>query len=106
MAFVFWSMHGETLFLARQLQAEGEQVQLYCKDPSAKCVGRGIVPTLRTPQLDSGDVVLFDAVGLGAQGQALRRQGYPVIGGNPFDRMLELDRTKGTAIMHDLGIAI
>lgn len=101
----FWSVHGETLFLARQLAREGEDVQLYCQSPQARFVGRNIVPRAPSSLVPGGALVLFDVVGKGAQGTALRRS-HRVIGGNPFDRDLELDRTKGTKLMQEIGIAI
>ena len=103
--FFVWSAHGDVIFLARRLVQEGHEVLVYTQDRTARWVGDGLVPRTRSPIVPHGWTVLFDCVEKGGIGQQLRARGHPVIGGNPFDRALEVDRTKGTAIMRQHGIA-
>ena len=101
-----WSDFGDSLFLAIRLQEEGARVTFYTKKPDAKWVGRGLVNTVSEPKVPEHALVIFDAVGYGAQGAALRKAGHPVIGGNAFDHDLEVDRTAGADIMARAGILI
>jgi phosphoribosylamine--glycine ligase len=101
--FFVWSDAGDSVFLARRLASEGHAVDVYIHDPASRRLGDGLVRKAAAPQ--PGAVVLFDGVGHGALGQRYRAAGHPVIGGNPLDRALELDRTQGTALMGAVGIA-
>ena len=75
---------------------------LYTKSPEASDVGKGLID--RRDEPPPGAVVLFDCVGTGSIGQMYRKRGHRVIGGNPFDKPLEKDRSAGITIMHDVGI--
>lgn len=74
-------------------------------DPPSRHVGDGLIPKLERPEPEKGtDVVLFDGTGYGALGTRLRKRGFAVIGGNPLDHDLEVDRAQGTAFMRQAGI--
>lgn len=81
-------------------------VTFYVDDAEARSVGKGLVPMVDKPEVPAGALVLFDATGMGKHGRALRKAGHPVIGGNPFDEDLEVNRTRGAAIMAAAGIRI
>ena len=95
---------GDLLGLFRLLKSEGHTVQLHVKHPEAKDVGRGLVDLAKFPAPPPGAIVIFDHAGAGTLGQQLRAKGHPVIGGNPLDKELDLDRTKGTAHFTAAGI--
>lgn len=98
------SADGSGLPLLLRLHTEGHPVSMWTKAPLSVHVGRGLVS--RSAQPPPGALVLFDATGLDAQAAAFRRAGHLVIGGNVFERALELDRAKGARIMRDSGIRI
>lgn len=104
--FFVWSQFGDSLSLARTLQAEGARVTFYVEDAQAKSVGKGLVPLADTPKIPGGAIVIFDAVKFGKQGAQLRMLGHPVIGGNKLDEQLEVDRGAGAKIMQEAGISI
>lgn len=104
MKFFLISEWGDLHFLARLLKAEGHQVQLHVKHPEAKDVGKGLVELVKFPAPPPGATVIFDSAGHGILGNQLRAKGHGVIGGNPLDKVLELDRTAGTKAFADAGI--
>ena len=105
MKAVLLSEFGDAWFVARRLQREGHTVAMHIFDPASRKVGDGFVEKLPYPTVSRGtDLVLFDGTGRGELGQKLRAQGFAVIGGNPLDHDLEVDRTKGTAFMRQVGI--
>jgi phosphoribosylamine--glycine ligase len=105
--FHFLSEEASSLFLAWRLKHDGHAVTFYhLDDPTRKArVGDGMVKLSPTPEPPKGAIVIFDSTGKGRMGTDLRRRGWKVIGGNPFDEDLELDRASGTKIMQALGIA-
>lgn len=105
--FFFYSGEGEALFLAHRLQEDGHDVTFWVQHPECRKLrlGEGVVPLAASPEPKKGAVVIFDQTGKGKAGADFRRRGFKVIGGNPFDADLELDRSQGTKIMQALGIA-
>jgi phosphoribosylamine-glycine ligase len=106
MKFYLHSNYGDSLWLARRLLADGHDVLLHVRDEAAKAVGKGIVPLAPTPMPPADATVIFDSSGHGRMGEAFRRRGLGVIGGNPLDAELELDRSRGTQLMQASGIQV
>lgn len=97
---------GNTLFLARWLEDAGAPVTLDVISPAGRHVGRGLVPLAGSSDISRDAVVIYDGIGHGTLGRFLRGRGQAVIGGNLYDRTLELDRLAGAAVMtaHDIEI--
>ena len=93
------------------LQREGHEVRVHAGDPAyAGCFG-GLVQTVPDwrPALDwvgRDGIVLFEKVGRGADQEALRAQGYQVIGGSTLGDRLEYDRAFGQQALRDAGLRI
>lgn len=104
--FCLLSEFGDMAFLGLRLQEEGHEVWLHIKDPASRHVYDGMLPKLKTPTPPPGSTVVFDTTNRGALATALRRQGFPVIGGNPIDRDLEVMRTSGFEIMESIGLSV
>lgn len=104
MKFHFASDWGDTLFLALILQKEGHSVTFQTLEKDAKLVGKGLVNFALGPS--TGAIVIFDTTGKGKLGDQYRKAGHKVIGGNPYDKELEEDRTSGAEIMRKAGIRI
>lgn len=102
--FFFWSDTGSSFALALKLQREGHPVMLYIKTEHARNLGRGVVPKTTRTDPPKRSILIFDTTGQGSVGAAYRRQGFKVIGGNPFDKPLETDRMEGLRRMRDVGI--
>ena len=100
----FMSGDGSSLPLALKLQTEGHPVTWHIKAPDARQMGKGYLTWADEPP--KGSLVIFDTTKRGAEGAALRRRGHLVIGGNPFDEPLEIDRAFGAKVMQKAGIRI
>ena len=93
------------------LLREGHDVRLHATDPSYAGAFTGIlnpVPDWRA-ELDwvgRDGIVLFEKVGQGATQDALRADGYRVVGGSALGDRLEYDRDFGQAILRDAGLNI
>ncbi len=88
--------------MALRLQREGHPVTWFAKGDMAKLAGKGLVPFAKEPP--DGAIVIFDCTGEGPRGTAYRKAGHLVIGGNPFDRPLELNRPEGARIARRAGM--
>ena len=104
--YLFWSGDGSILPLALKIKAEGHPVSLYIHAPEARDIGRGLLPKTTSPDPPPRSIVVFDGIGHGAAGTVYRKQGHPVIGGNPFDTSLEKDRMEGARLMKQVGIRV
>jgi len=102
--FHFASGDGSAFSLALKLQREGHPVTWDVKTPEARYLGRGYLKMASAPV--RGAVVIFDTTQRGVEGAAYRKKGHLVIGGNPFDKPLEIDRAFGAKIMRDAGIKV
>lgn len=88
---------------------EGHEVQVFAGDTSyAGCFG-GLLDRVSDWQAElewvgRDGVVLFERVGFGAQQDALRAQGYQVIGGSEVGDRLEYDRGFGQSTLQAAGL--
>jgi len=93
------------------LQREGHDVRVHAGDPAyAGCFG-GLVQTVPDwrPALDwvgRDGIVLFEKVGRGAEQDALRQDGYRVIGGSALGDRLEYDRAYGQQSLRNAGLQL
>ena len=91
------------------LQREGHEVRVYAGDPSYAGCFEGILTKIEDWQAEldwvgRDGIVLFERVGVGAQQDALRQQGFRVIGGSALGDRLEYDRAFGQATLRDAGL--
>jgi phosphoribosylamine--glycine ligase len=94
----------------------GHEVRVSISDPLARGTMAGLVEHVAEwrDQLDwvraaePGGIILFEAVseGLGALQDALRRDGFNVIGGSEYGDRLENDRVFGQQVLADLGLPV
>jgi phosphoribosylamine--glycine ligase len=96
-----------------RLQDEGHEVRVLITEPGAQGTMAGLVD--RAPNLKSGlawirqaandGIILFESVseGFGAQQDALRRQGFHVVGGSAYGDRLENDRAYAQDVLASLG---
>ena len=93
------------------LQREGHDIRVHAADPAyVGCFG-GLVQTVPDwrPALDwagRDGIVLFEKVGRGAEQDALRQDGYQVIGGSTLGDRLEYDRAYGQQALRDAGLQL
>ena len=90
---------------------EGHEVRVFASDtPDQHAFGGIIVPvddwTTHLPWVGCGGLVLFEGLGQGAVQDALRKQGYRVVGGSAFGDRLEADRPFGQSILAEAGLQI
>src|SRR4051794_8257276 len=88
---------------------EGHEVRVNAWDPAYAGVFDGLVTKVDDwrAELDwvgRDGLVFFERVGDGAQQDALRAQGYQVIGGSALGDRLEYDRAFGQAVLRDAGL--
>ncbi|GAC1345522.1 MAG: phosphoribosylamine--glycine ligase [Acetobacteraceae bacterium] len=91
------------------LLREGHEVRVHAGDPSyAGCFGGFLdrVEEWRSALSWVGreGIVLFERVGVGAQQDALRTEGYQVIGGSALGDRLEYDRGFGQSVLREAGL--
>lgn len=95
------------------LVREGHEVRVYAGDPSYAGCFEGILPKITDWQAEldwvgrgatNDGFILFERVGVGAQQDALRAQGYRVIGGSALGDRLEYDRAFGQQTLRDAGL--
>ena len=95
------------------LLREGHEVRVYAGDPSYAGCFEGLLPKITDWQAeldwvgraDTNDgMILFERVGVGPQQDALRAQGYRVIGGSALGDRLEYDRAFGQQTLRDAGL--
>ena len=99
--------------LYMSLQREGHDVRVYAGDPSYAGCFEGLLSRTQDWQSDldwvgpgdtKGGMILFERVGVGAQQDELRAQGYRVLGGSAVGDRLEYDRAFGQATLRDAGL--
>ena len=97
--------------LYRTLMREGHEVRVHAGDPAFPTLFEGLVervPDWRAalPWVGREGLILFEKVGAGATQDALRRDGYRVIGGSVLGDRLEYDRGFGQATLADAGLNV
>ena len=95
--------------LAHRLKQEGCEVKLFVEDESRKDCFENMVEKTDDwkKELDwvgKDGLIVFDDVGYGKQQDALRKQGYLVVGGSEGADRLEKDREFGQEVMKSCGI--
>lgn len=109
MRILIHSASADSAGLAYILQREGAQVYFYVKDSFSRRVMDGIIPHVQT--IEEGlqknpDVILFDLNGDGKKADALRQDGWKVIGGSEMADKLEMDRAYGVNVAKQFGIKV
>jgi phosphoribosylamine--glycine ligase len=99
--------------LYMRLLAEGHEVKVFVEDQGARATMAGLVPRTADWRSELGwvgrdGIILFEAVseGYGALQDALRGQGYRVIGGSAFGDRLENDRAFAQQLLASLGLQV
>ena len=82
MKYVFISKQGEILPLAQQVEAEGNQVDMYVCTNEDLIVDRHITD-------NAPDIIVFDSAGFGKLAYRLSRSGFSVLGSSMFTDQLE-----------------
>lgn len=95
-----------------RLTRQGHEVKVYIRSPKAQDIYGGMLDTVTDwrkalPWIrDAGDegIILFESVGFGHIQDALREDGYQVIGGSSYGDMLEVNRAYGQAVFSRMGL--
>ncbi len=109
MKILIHSSSADSAGLAYMMQREGASVDLFIKDTFARKVMSGIVPHVETIEeglKNKPDVILFDLNGDGGKADALRKDGWKVIGGSGLADRLEMDRAYGVKVAKQFGIKV
>ena len=93
------------------LEREGHQCRVFALDPPERRAFGGILRPIEDwrAELDwvgRDGIILFEQVGQGAIQDALRAEGYRVIGGGAFGDRLELDRAFGQSALASAGLPV
>lgn len=93
------------------LMCEGHEVRVHAEDPAEERAFGGIidcVPDWRAelPWVGRDGIILFERANRGAIQDALRAEGYRVIGGSAHGDRLENDRAFGQALLAELGLPV
>lgn len=106
MRFLMVSACGEGASILHRIQQEGNDVELFVKDPAYQDAWQGILPKVKRVAPERDTVVIFDFSGMGQLADKLRRAGHFVVGGSEFADALEQDRKFGTDFMKATGVKI
>ena len=93
------------------LQREGHEVRVFAEDPPAERSFGGMIHGVADwrAELDwvgRDGIVFFERVGHGETQDALRAQGFRVVGGSAFGDRLEQQRAFGQEVLRDAGIPV
>ncbi|MBI0536173.1 phosphoribosylamine--glycine ligase [Roseomonas sp. KE2513] len=93
------------------LQREGHEVRVHAEDPPGDRAFGGLIDTVPDwrAELDwvgRDGIVFFERIGRGAVQDALRAEGYRVVGGSEFGDRLEQERDFGQSVLREAGLAI
>jgi len=103
------SASADSAGLAWMMQKEGASVDFYVKDKFARKVMSGIIPHVETIEeglKNKPDFILFDLNGDGGTADALRKDGWRVVGGSALADKLEMDRAYGVKVAKQFGIKV
>ena len=83
--------------LVSLLQLEGHQVKLFIKEIALRDCCQGFVDVIDDWEAElawvgKNGLIIFDDIGFGEKQDALRKQGYRVVGGSALGDRLEIDR--------------
>ena len=95
-----------------RLMADGHEVRVCVSDPRSQDMFAGMIERVRDWRAELGwvrgagrdGIMIFEGADAGATQDALRAEGYNVIGGSAFGDRLENDRAFGQAILRDAGV--
>jgi phosphoribosylamine--glycine ligase len=106
----------DLLAMYRGLLADGHEVKVAVKDPLCHGTGAGMIERTEDwsrelewiRQAGRDGIILFENIsaGLGADQDALRAQGFNVIGGSAYGDRLENDRAYAQSVLARLGLPI
>jgi phosphoribosylamine--glycine ligase len=93
------------------LRREGHEVRVFAHDPPEQRAFGGLIEPVEDWRAELGwvgrdGIVMVEGVGQGAIQDALRAEGYRVVGGSAFGDRLEKDRAFGQAILREAGLPI
>ena len=101
-----YSAYGEGSHILKMIANEGNQVELYIKDPAYRVVWDGLLPKVKKFAPTKDDVVLFDFSGNGKLADELIAAGIPTLGASRFADRLEQDRKFAFDLMEKAGILV
>jgi len=95
-----------------RLMADGHEVRVCVSDPRSQDMFAGMIERVPDWRAELGwvrgagldGIILFEGADAGATQDALRAEGYNVIGGSAFGDRLENDRAFGQAVLRDAGV--
>ncbi len=90
---------------------EGHEVRVFADPDAAQGAFGGLVDVVADWRAELGwvgrdGIVMFEKVGQGATQDALRADGYRVVGGSALGDRLEYDRAFGQSVLRDAGLPI
>jgi phosphoribosylamine--glycine ligase len=94
------------------LAARGHEVRVFIEDPACSDVFAGMLDIVGDWRAELGwlraaddqGIALFESAVRGEEQDALRREGFQVIGGSAFGDRLEADREFGQGVLRDAGL--
>jgi len=110
MKFLFRSGWGESLAIARRVEAEGNLVRFSIVEPTAQTVGQGLITKTRDfpASVAWADVVVFDSnpFEMAAEAEKARKSGKNVVGSSELSGKLEHDRMFAADFAEQAGLEV